>query len=326
MPKNTTVENEEILDFNSDTEARKKLHFKLFNWQRDAKAMRIFTMVIIFVAALIIIKDEVVWRLDFGSGDFDGDYAVDSNADTKNGLAPDCNVMGINLHDALVTYIPSSARAIATSENEDGELIEDLTSSEAITYYLKKMEQEKQIKAVVLEIDSYGGSPVAGEEIVEAVQKMQKPVIAFIRGGAVSAAYLAASAADIIFASKYSDIGGIGVTMSYVDNVQQNKNEGLFFNELSSGKFKDMPNTNKPLTAEEKALLMRDINIMHNNFVKAVAENRKLAIAKVTALADGSTMMGEAALQNGLIDKIGGLPEVKKYLQEQLNEPVEICW
>lgn len=71
---------------------------------------------------------------------------------------------------------------------------------------------------------------------------------------------------------------------------------------------------------------MRDVNIMHQNFIKAVSDNRKLGIEKVTSLADGSTMLGEAALQNGLIDQIGGQTEVNQYLKDKIGEDVEICW
>jgi len=95
---------------------------------------------------------------------------------------------------------------------------------------------------------------------------------------------------------------------------------------LSSGKFKDTGDPNKPLSQEEKNLLMRDVNILHQNFVKMVAVNRNLEIEIVKKLADGSTMLGEMALQNGLINQIGGMPEVKEYLKEKIGEEVEICW
>ena len=70
---------------------------------------------------------------------------------------------------------------------------------------------------------------------------------------------------------------------------------------------------------------MRDIDIMHKNFVKMVAENRNLDIEKVEKLADGSTMLGEMALQNGLIDQIGGMSEVKEYLKEKMGTGVRVC-
>ena len=65
---------------------------------------------------------------------------------------------------------------------------------------------------------------------------------------------------------------------------------------------------------------------MHDNFVRAVAENRKLPFESVAALADGSTMLGQMALEHKLIDRIGGLYEVKEYLQEQIGAEPTICW
>jgi len=142
----------------------------------------------------------------------------------------------------------------------------------------------------------------------------------------VSAAYMAASGADEIFASKNSDVGSIGVTMSYLDYVKQNEKEGLTYIPLASGKFKDTGDPDKILTREEKDLLMRDIDIMHQNFVRMVAENRNLEIEKVAQLADGSSMLGEMALENGLIDRIGGMFEVEEFLKNKIGGEVDICW
>ena len=61
-------------------------------------------------------------------------------------------------------------------------------------------------------------------------------------------------------------------------------------------------------------------------FISAVAENRNLDIEKVRAMADGSSMMGEMALENGLVDRIGGLYEVKEYIKDNIGEEVEVCW
>lgn len=153
-----------------------------------------------------------------------------------------------------------------------------------------------------------------------------KPTVALLRTAAVSGAYWAATGADTIVASAISDIGGIGVTNSYIDNSKKNIKDGLTFNSLSTGRFKDYMNPDKPLTEAERQLIMRDAYIINDNFIKAVAANRNLDNSKVRALADGSSMLGEAGLKNGLIDKIGGLDEVKNYLQEKIGEDIEICW
>jgi len=245
---------------------------------------------------------------------------LDSNYFTPEDEMGNCNVHGIELHGELLTYIPPA------NFNDEGYIAEDQTASENIIYAIKEAEKDESIKAIILEVDSYGGYPVAGEEVAIALKNAKKPTVALIREGGASAAYMAASGANIIFASKNSDVGSIGVTMSYLDYVQQNQKEGLYYVSLSSGKFKDTGDPNKPLSQEEKNLLMRDVNILHQNFVKMVAVNRNLEIEIVKKLADGSTMLGEMALQNGLINQIGGMPEVKEYLKEKIGEEVEICW
>jgi len=122
-----------------------------------------------------------------------------------------------------------------------------------------------------------------------------------------------------------SDIGGIGITMSYLDYSQKNRQEGIIYQQLSSAKFKDTGDPDKELTTEEKELFMRDIKILHEAFVKRVAENRGLDIEKVEKLADGSTMLGKAAKENGLIDEIGNMYNVKEWIKNELKIEPEIC-
>lgn len=225
-----------------------------------------------------------------------------------------CNIAGINFHGELWTYLPE--------EFYPG----DYASAEDIYAALSEAEENPQILGVLLEVDSYGGLPIAAEELSNKIRSMKKPVVAVIRGAGASAGYWVASSADRVFASELSDIGSIGVTMSYADQSELNQKEGYTWNSLSTGKFKDSGSTDKPLTAEERALFERDIKITFEKFIGAVAENRGLSLEKVRALADGSTMMGKQALANGLIDEIGFMPEAEKYLKTTLNiEPV-VCW
>ena len=281
------------------------------------KMVKLIAFFVIVAAAVIIIKDELVWQVD----SFLSDENMLSDGTTQEERS--CNVRGIALHGDLVTYIPSFG--VSTNEEDENRSTGDQTASERIVSAIDEAEKDDDIKAILIEVDSYGGYPVAGEEVAAAVNNAEKPIVALIREGGASAAYWAVNGADRIFASKNSTVGSIAVTMSYVDSVSQNKKEGLTYVPLSSGKFKDTGDPNKTLTGEEKDLLMRDVNILHENFVKTVAENRNLDVEKVRQFADGSTMLGEMALQNGLIDQIGGLVEVKKFFKEKIGEEAEIC-
>ena len=80
-----------------------------------------------------------------------------------------------------------------------------------------------------------------------------------------------------------------------------------------------------PLTPEEKALFQRDLNITMQNFIDSVAQNRNLSVASVTAIANGSSMLGKMALQNGLIDKIGNIYDVEDYLKGKIGSDVTLC-
>jgi signal peptide peptidase SppA len=231
-----------------------------------------------------------------------------------------CNVQGIDVRGYLSTYVGEGSLDLY------GNKIEDQTSSEDVFYIIERAEKDESIKAILLQIDSYGGEAMTGEEISNALKNSSKPTVALIRGAGTSAAYWSATGAEIIFASALSDVGGIGVTFSYVDNYQKNIKDGLNYNSLSIGKFKDYGDPDKPLSDEEKGLIMRDLQIIYDNFVKNVAINRNLDIEKVKKIADGSSMPGEIALKEKLIDRIGGLYEVKEYLKEKIGENPEICW
>lgn len=222
-----------------------------------------------------------------------------------------CNVSDIKLQGDMMAHI---------TDNGD-----DVSSSEDIVLAIENADQDDNIKAIILEIDSSGGYPVAGEEVANALKAAKKPTVAIIRQTGVSAAYWAATGADRIFASSLSDVGSIGVTMSYLDYAKQNEKEGLTYNQLSIGRYKDTGDPDKALTEEEKQLLERDIKITYEEFIKAVANNRNLDIEKVRILADGSSMMGKAALENGLIDQIGGLSEAREYLSGVIGNEALVC-
>ena len=230
-----------------------------------------------------------------------------------------CTVMGASLFGEVTTYNILS---------EDEEAPATGTSADYLTWAINDMDNDPNVWAIVVDIDSWGGSGVAGEEIAQALKDAEKPTVAWVRDAAVSAAYWAASGADYIVASAMSEIGGIGINGSYLDNVEQNKLEGLTYNQLTSAKFKDSGDPNRKMTAEEIAIWERDMAIMHEHFVNELSKNRGLELEKVRELADGSTMMGQMAFDNGLIDEVGGWDEVFDYIQTQVDvkDDDSVCW
>lgn len=208
--------------------------------------------------------------------------------------------------------------------NNDGSLDKSDAVATNILAQIQKAKKDKKVKALVFVINSTGGDTQSAEEIARAIKEFNKPTVALIRTEGDSSAYWIASATGRIFALPVSDVGDIGVTISYLDNVNKNNNDGLTFHQLSYGKYKDMLNPDKPLTPDEQKLVMGQINEVANVFIQEVAENRHMPIEKVQALADGSSILGQDAIKDGLIDQIGSFADVDRYLSKILKTKVEI--
>ena len=231
-----------------------------------------------------------------------------------------CNVAVASINGDITTIYGST-----TTEDE---MTGPKTNADDVLAFLRDAEQDPDIFGVIVRIDSLGGTPVASELIADALKNFSLPTVALIREFGTSGAYLAATGADTIIASPFSDVGGIGITFSYLENWEKNSKEGLRFVSLASGKYKDYGNPDKPLTADERVLLERDLKIYHDQFIKEVAENRNLSVEDISKLADGSSMPGELALQNKLIDALGDQETARAWFAGELgisNEEVIFC-
>lgn len=162
-------------------------------------------------------------------------------------------------------------------------------ASEDIMFLIREAEADPDVKVHLFLIDVPTGSLAAAEEIVSTLKQIEKPSVAMIRGEAAAAGYYAASGADVIFAVKNSRIGSLAITTT-------NK-------------------SNKNLENE-----------WQDDLVVTVAANRSLDIDKVRELARGSVMSGEAALREGLIDKIGGAEKLEEFLSNKIKEKVNLEW
>ncbi len=214
---------------------------------------------------------------------------------------------------------------LATSMAYVGDQTASSVSSRDIVDAIQNADQDNHIKAILLEIDSRGGDGAAAEEIVRALRHTHKPIVAYIRGSGLSAAYWVASAANWIIALETSSLGDIGVKQSYTDNAIQNEQNGITFNQLSVGKYKDMFNTDKSLTFDEKALIMKNLSHIYEILITDIAHNRKLDVEKVRSLADGAPIVADMALKDGLIDEIGGTDAVHDYLKQLIHANPEAC-
>jgi protease-4 len=205
---------------------------------------------------------------------------------------------------------------------------EFIITPETVESFMKTVEGESQIEAVLIEINSPGGTPVASERIAERFRSSSLPVVGVIGDVGASGGYMIAAATDYLIASPMSDVGSIGVNMSYVEESAKNEEEGLTYVQLTTGKFKDIGNPNRPITDEERELLQADLDIIHNEFINIVSKYRGLDRDKIVALADGASMPGVRALEAELIDELGGRKEATSVLSKILEideEDIKYC-
>jgi protease IV len=222
---------------------------------------------------------------------------------------------------ANVAIIPINGVIVSSASNTI--FSENIAAATTIINNLKKASEDKSVKAIVLEINSPGGSPVPSDEITQQVKKIEKPVIALIKEVGASGGYFIASGSDRIFANRMSMTGSIGVIGSYLEFAELLERYNITYRRLVSGDYKDMGSPYKELTDKENTKLQKIMDSIYEDFVKEVAENRNLDYEYVKTLATGEIFTGRQAVENKLVDEIGGLDEVKIYLEEELNTTIE---
>ena len=168
-----------------------------------------------------------------------------------------------------------------------------------------------KVKAVVLRIDSPGGVVGPSQEICAAVKKLRvkKPVVVSMGSAAASGGYYIAAPATLIYANPGTITGSIGVLMKFSNIEGLLGKVGMKSFTLKTGKFKDVGSPVRTMSAEERAMLQAVIDSTHSQFVRTVAEGRKLPLEKVSAIADGRIFSGEQALALKLVDKLGTMQD-----------------
>lgn len=181
---------------------------------------------------------------------------------------------------------------------------------------LDRLANADAVKGVLVSIDSTGGSTAGGESLYEALRRLaaKKPVVATIGTVGASAAYMTAIATDHIVARRTSITGSIGVIFEYPEVSQLLKTLGVSMEEIKSAPLKAEPSPFHPASDEAKAVIAGMITDSYNWFVDIVADRRKLARADALRLADGRVYTGRQALDQKLIDEIGGEEEAIAWL------------
>jgi protease-4 len=198
-----------------------------------------------------------------------------------------------------------------------------ITSSADIIPMLAEVGKKREMKALVLEINSPGGTPFACKEIASAIKAIKKPKVAWVREMAASGGYWVASAADIIVADSLSTIGSVGVTSMRPDISELLKKLGIDMNVIATGTHKLFGVPFKPLTSDEKQEDKRwrqeEIELIQKSFLEELTQNRHLTEEVINEISSGKTYLGQQAKEMGLIDEFGGKGEALKTAAEKVG-------
>jgi protease-4 len=188
-----------------------------------------------------------------------------------------------------------------------GMIIDSKEPIRQLRYFLKK----ESIKAVVLRIDSPGGVVGPSQEIYEEVRKLaaRKKVVVSMGSLAASGGYYIAAPASLIYANPGTITASIGVLIKFSNLEGLLGKIGVSSTTIKTGTFKDAGAPDRPLSPEDRAMFQALIDSTHEQFIKAVAEGRKLPVDDVRKIADGRVLSGEQAKAAKLVDRLGNLPD-----------------
>jgi protease-4 len=247
-------------------------------------------------------KDEVIDELKSKSG-------IEKNKELKSvsieeyAPAPEENSSGSSNRIAIV---------YANGEIISGEGNDESIGSDRISRAIRKARLDNKVKAIVLRVNSPGGSALASDVIWRemVLSKKVKPVIVSMGDVAASGGYYIACAADSIFAQPNTITGSIGV-FGIIPNMQKFfKNKlGITFDGVKTGRYADIGSINRPLTDAERMIIQQEINKVYSTFTKKVADGRKKSQSYVDSIGQGRVWSGTEALQNGLVDRLGNIDD-----------------
>ncbi|GIW23197.1 MAG: peptidase [Candidatus Sericytochromatia bacterium] len=206
--------------------------------------------------------------------------------------------------------------------SDDDPFSTNLGNANKIISSLEDIKNEN-IKAVLIRLNSPGGTASASQSIYQKIMSLRKnngiKFFALMQDVAASGAYYIASACDKIYCSPSTITGSIGVIMQVMDLTSLGNKIGYQTNVIKSGKYKDIGNSFRKMSDDEKKLLQEMINDTYNEFLKAVSNGRNMDINLVRKLADGRIYTGNQAYANRLVDKLGTQEDAINDLAKLIN-------
>lgn len=221
-----------------------------------------------------------------------GEYAMQVGADLSN----------VSADRVAIVY--------AEGQIVDGNGEYDAIYGNTMAERIKSVRLDDKVKAVVLRVNSPGGSALASDVIWRELEllKAEKPVIVSMGGYAASGGYYISAPADVIIADKMTLTGSIGVFGMYMNVGKALKDKlGITFDGVKTNTLSDFGNATRPMTAVERATIMRSVDNVYETFTGLVAKGRNLPVEKVLDIAGGRVWSGSEAVELGLADGNGGL-------------------
>ena len=197
-----------------------------------------------------------------------------------------------------------------------GAIVDD--EVEYVLRQIRQAREDSQVKAVVLRVDSPGGTVGGSDQIwreLETLRTRGKPVVASFGGMAASGGYYVSANADMIVAEPTTLTGSIGVKIELIQVAELMKKVGVATEAITTGAFKDTGSMYRPMTDEERNRWKVVIDDAYHRFLRIVAQGRKLSLADAKALADGKVYTAREALDSKLIDRIGYLDDAIAMVQ-----------
>ncbi len=191
-----------------------------------------------------------------------------------------------------------------------------VSSTETIEL-LEEVKKKRSIKALVVEINSPGGTPFPCQEIAERIKNISKPTVAWVREYATSGAYWIASSCEAIVAGRLSRIGSVGVVSVRPDFSELMKKFGIDIETMASGVFKTLGLPYQKMAPQEREVVKEELDTIHKYFLEEISANRKLKDETLKEISSGRIYFGNKAKSLELIDYLGGKKEALEVARER---------
>ena len=225
----------------------------------------------------------------------------------------------------FLAFLPSPAKKMSSSEpkialihvegvimsgRNQGTLFGDMGGVDAVIRQLREAGEDSSVKAIVLRVNTPGGSVPATQELGTEITRIRvagKPIVTSMGDVAASGGYWLAAMTDKVYANPSTMTGSIGVYIPYANWEELYKKIGISQEKIKSGSHKDILSPDRPITPQERAILQSMVDDIYEQFVAVVSEGRGMDSARVRELADGRIYTGKQAKALGLVDELGNL-------------------